>query len=87
MVKQEAEQLVQARGWSRAEATLAAEVGGTLTDLITPYLMHAPPLRVVRKLRPHGSALLPADYWSGYMVIVMASSYVFPDENRILFSC
>ena len=30
------EQLVQARGWSRAEATLAAEVGGTLTDLFQP---------------------------------------------------
>ena len=35
-------------------AALAMEAGDTLTDLILPYLMYTPPLRVVRKLRPHG---------------------------------
>ena len=62
------------------------EAGDTLTDLFLPYLKYAPPLRVVRKLRPHGWVLLPADYWSGNMVIVVIASYEFPDENEMLFS-
>ena len=43
---------------------LAAEAGGSLIDPFQPYLMCAPPLRVVCKLRPLGSVLLPGDFWS-----------------------
>ena len=87
MVRQEAEQLVQARGWSGAKATLAAEAGDTLTDIITPYLMYAPPPRGwSASSAPMGQLLLPADYWSGYMDIVEIASYEFPDENVMLFS-
>ena len=67
-------------------AAQAVEAGDTMTDLFRPYLKYAPALRVVCKLRPPGSIPLPADYWLRHMVIVVAASYGFPDENEMQFS-
>ena len=68
------------------EAELAAEAGGTLTDLLQPYLMYATPCGWSASSAPMGQLLLPADYWSGCMVIAVIASYGFPDENEMQFS-
>ena len=71
----------------RQEQPSVAEAGYTMTDLFWPYLMCPPALRVVWKLRPHGSAPLPADYWSECQVTMVAASYGFSDENVMILSC
>ena len=83
---QELERLVQTRGRSRAEARWRQRLVVHWLTFSSPTCCMLLPCGWSASSAPMGQPLLPADYWSECVVIVVAASYGFPDEKEMLFS-